>query len=128
MPLKDRIVALREERGWSSGDLAEAADVSRAYLWQLETGGKENPSFDVLQKIARALGVSVADFTDDSAQRTPLKTLPTGLRKFVESRGSALGVMDSDIEVMKDIHFRGRRGKSAEDWELLYLFLKKWAR
>jgi len=64
MSLGERIRRLRTARGWSSGELSRESDVSRAYLWQLETGGKENPSFDVLEKLANALGVSVSEFSE----------------------------------------------------------------
>lgn len=42
-------------------DLAKKADVTDAYIAQLETGKKTNPSLEVLKRLARALGVPVTD-------------------------------------------------------------------
>lgn len=128
MDLGERIKMLRSAKGWSSGQLAEEADVSRAYLWQLETGGKDNPSFDVLEKLANALGVSVSEFSDSRAASSGQSPMPPALLEFVRNRGRDLGITKQDIEVMKGVHFRGVQPDKPEDWELLYLFLQKWAR
>jgi transcriptional regulator with XRE-family HTH domain len=127
MSLGERIRRLRTARGWSSGQLSKESDVSRAYLWQLETGGKENPSLDVLQRLANALGVSVSEFSEASEDFSTESRLPPGLEEFVCLKKKALGVTKTDIEVMRNIHFRGRQPEDPEDWELLYLFLRKWA-
>ncbi len=51
---------LREAKGWSQKALAERAHVTDAYIAMLETGKRKSPSLDVLNRIARALGVPVA--------------------------------------------------------------------
>ena len=127
MPLGEKIRKLRTARGWSSGELSKESGVSRAYLWQLETDGKGNPSFDVLQKLANALGVSVSEFGEASEDFSANIPLPPGLEEFVSQKKKALRITKTDIEVMRNTHFRGRRPEDPEDWELLYLFLKKWA-
>jgi transcriptional regulator with XRE-family HTH domain len=55
------IKAKRKVKGLTRSDLARAADVSPAYITQLETGERKNPSLDVLRKIAKALGVPVTE-------------------------------------------------------------------
>ncbi len=55
---------LREQRGLSQRDLADKAKVTGAYIAQLETGVKENPSFDVLKRIAKALKVKMGRLLD----------------------------------------------------------------
>jgi transcriptional regulator with XRE-family HTH domain len=52
---------LREARGFNQVELAKKAKVTTAYVSQLEAGKKKNPSLDVLQKLAKALGVPVAE-------------------------------------------------------------------
>ncbi|HXH81710.1 MAG TPA: helix-turn-helix transcriptional regulator [Candidatus Tectomicrobia bacterium] len=56
--------ALRDERGWSQAELAKRADVTPAYIAQLETGARKNPSLEILKRIARALGVPVTDLLE----------------------------------------------------------------
>ena len=48
---------LREERRLSLRELAQLADIDHAYVYRLETGGKESPSEEVLLKLIRALKV-----------------------------------------------------------------------
>jgi len=50
-----RIVRLG--RGWTQEQLAFEAGVKRAYISEIE-GGKRNPSLDVVERIAGALGAS----------------------------------------------------------------------
>jgi transcriptional regulator with XRE-family HTH domain len=52
---------LREERGLTQRDLAGRAKVTGAYIAMLEAGKKKNPSLAVLQRLAKALGVPVAE-------------------------------------------------------------------
>jgi transcriptional regulator with XRE-family HTH domain len=46
---------------WSMAELAKKANVTDAYISQLETGKRKNPSLEVLKRIARALGVPVTE-------------------------------------------------------------------
>lgn len=52
---------LREARGLNQVELAAKAKVTTAYVSLLEAGKKKNPSLDVLQRLAKALGVPVAE-------------------------------------------------------------------
>lgn len=128
VPLGERIRKLRTALGWSPGRLAKESGVSRAYLWQLETGGKNRPSLEILEKLAGALGVRASEFMDLDAAQGNDKWMPPGLAELVEMKRECLGITDGDIEVLQGIHFRGNRPKDPDDWELLFLFLKKWAR
>jgi putative transcriptional regulator len=59
--------ALRAERGWSQGDLAERLGVSRQTVNALERG-RYDPSLPLAFKIARLFGRRVEDvFTPDGA-------------------------------------------------------------
>jgi transcriptional regulator with XRE-family HTH domain len=62
--LKTVLKTLREQRGWSMAELAKRADVTDAYIAQLETGARKNPSLDVLKRLARALGVPVTELLE----------------------------------------------------------------
>jgi len=53
------IVALRQARGWTQGQLATYAQVDQSYLSRLERGEHPNVSAVVLDQLARALGVTV---------------------------------------------------------------------
>ena len=55
-----RIKFLRKERHWSQEDLALEANVNKNYLSDLENG-RRNPSFEILERIATALKISLSD-------------------------------------------------------------------
>jgi len=59
-----RILKLRSARGWSQPELARRAKVTQAYIAQLETGQRKNPSLPVLRRLARALGVPVGELLE----------------------------------------------------------------
>jgi transcriptional regulator with XRE-family HTH domain len=52
---------LREDRGWSLREVAHRADVDHAYVYRLETGAKESPSGEVIDKLIVALTPSPRD-------------------------------------------------------------------
>jgi putative transcriptional regulator len=53
--MKNRLRALRAERGWSQSELAERLDVSRQSVNAIETG-RYDPSLPLAFKIARLFG------------------------------------------------------------------------
>lgn len=55
-----RIKYLRSLRKWSQEDLALEANVNKNYLSDLERG-ERNPTIKVLEKIARAFGISLSE-------------------------------------------------------------------
>lgn len=61
--LGSRIKAVRESRGLSIRDLAELAGINKSQIVRIESG-RSDPHYTTLLRIARALEVSVGDFTD----------------------------------------------------------------
>lgn len=60
-----KINALRKQKGYTLDELAERADSSKSYIWELENKEPPRPSADKLAKIAKALGVTIDYFIDD---------------------------------------------------------------
>ena len=52
---------LREERDLSLRDVAQRAEVDHAYVYRLETGAKESPSGEVVEKLVAGLTPSQRD-------------------------------------------------------------------
>jgi transcriptional regulator with XRE-family HTH domain len=59
--LGQHVRALREAKAFTQEELAERSGLHRVYLAQLESGRNHNPRLDTLRRLAKALGVSVAD-------------------------------------------------------------------
>lgn len=65
--MNNRLPALRAERGWSQGDLAERLEVSRQTVNALERG-RYDPSLPLAFRIARLFGRPIEQIFDpDSA-------------------------------------------------------------
>lgn len=57
-PLGDKIRDLRRAKGYTLDKLAELADSSKSYIWELENKNPPRPSADKVGKIAAVLGVT----------------------------------------------------------------------
>lgn len=58
-----KIKKYRSEKGMTQEDLAEKVGVSRVYIGYVEQG-RNTPSLEILEKIARALSVSLSKLVD----------------------------------------------------------------
>lgn len=54
---RERLKERREELGLSGDQLGELIGKTKQYVSQLESGARDNPSYDVLEKLCKALGV-----------------------------------------------------------------------
>ncbi|MFF8371838.1 helix-turn-helix domain-containing protein [Streptomyces lydicus] len=79
-----RIRALRQQRGWSVQRLAEASELSRRMLTQIELG-QANPSLGTVDRVARALDTDFAalalpegDAADAEVEGTVVWQAPDG--------------------------------------------------
>ena len=70
MGLGARITKLRMEKRESLQDVADAVQVSKAHIWELEKGRTDNPSMGLVTKLADHFGVSISFLVgEDSARR-----------------------------------------------------------
>ena len=65
---RDNVKAAMQERGMSYRALAEAAGMGYPFINRIVTG-KANPSIDVADKLADALGIPLSDLLVDSKRR-----------------------------------------------------------
>ena len=59
--ISKNIRRIRKEKGISQDRLSKEADLALNTVVKIETGENPNPTVETLQKIAKALGVSVGD-------------------------------------------------------------------
>jgi transcriptional regulator with XRE-family HTH domain len=55
-----RLKRIREAKGMTQAELAEAADLSRGYLIRLEAG-QQDPTLGTLERLAKALKVKLSE-------------------------------------------------------------------
>ena len=113
-----------ESQQLSLTEIASRAQISKAYLSQLEHGASKQPSFEVLSRLATALGASVEDLTGRTTVWDPTElatSVPLSLRSF-----AAKSVLpESDITMLSRIHYRGKQPKEADDWAHIYETIKR---
>ncbi|AMA73299.1 helix-turn-helix transcriptional regulator [Aneurinibacillus thermoaerophilus] len=59
-----KVRMVRNSKDMTQNELADKAGIAQAYLSEIETG-KTIPSIPVLRRIAKALGIMVAELLDD---------------------------------------------------------------
>lgn len=59
MQIGERLFSLRQKSGESLQQVADAAEVSKAHVWDLEKGRSRNPSFELVRKLAAHFNVSI---------------------------------------------------------------------
>lgn len=59
--MQNRLKQIREEKGWTQGDLAQKSGVSRVTINGIENGKVQVVKTDTLAKIADALDRSISD-------------------------------------------------------------------
>lgn len=83
--LAARIKVLRKQQGWSQEELAERVGISTQYVSNIERG-KENPTLDLLLRLAEALRVVPVDIFDFEAEGLDRKAIQAEIRKVIETR------------------------------------------
>ena len=58
---QNRMEQIRKEKGITLAEIAKKTGISIGYLSHLENGTRKNPSIEMMDKIAKALGKSVFD-------------------------------------------------------------------
>ena len=75
--LGERVRRLREKKGWTQGQLAEAIRVTQPAVAHVEAGRRE-PSLAVLRDLARALGTTTDELLRDAGPGEMLAASPPG--------------------------------------------------
>jgi transcriptional regulator with XRE-family HTH domain len=122
MQLAERLAQLRQEQGISLSEVARRAQVSKAYVSQLEHGDSKQPSYEILARIAIALGTSVSKLTGQPAVWEPGEaSVPASLQAFAEKAE----LPEADVSMLSKIHFRGKRPKNPDDWAHIYETIRR---
>ena len=58
---KNKIREYRKAKNMSMKELAEKSNISIGYLSHLENGSRKNPSTEVMERIAEAMGTSIVE-------------------------------------------------------------------
>ena len=133
-----RLTEIRELQGRSLSEVAEAAGIAKSYLLKLERGDVDNPGLATLDTVAKALKVTLSKLLAPSDKPGPEKAagsggwepvearMPDSLKEFVREREKRGEKIPADLkQALAGIRFRGNQPERAEDWELIYLAVKR---
>ena len=131
MEISDNIKKYRELRSLTLPDLAARAGVSKAFLWEMESGHSKRPGAGILLKVADALGVTIAHLmgreADSAAAVTSVQPeINDGLRAFINERKQLGQALDAEeVESLSMVQLKGGRPQTKEQWSLIYGILKE---
>ncbi len=115
--LSGNLRRLRTDKRLSQAALSREAGVSPAYLSELESGQGKRPSGQVLMRLAKVLGVTIAELLGESVRPGDLPVRPDpSLRDFAAARK----LPGSDVEMLAGIRFRGDPPRTARRWAMIY--------
>lgn len=120
--LAARLQDRRHREELSLSEVARRARISKAYLSQLERGESTQPSYEVLLRLAVALGTTPEALTGHG--QTTLawgKDVPASLRTFA----TRSAIPPVDVSMLAGIHYRGKQPRSADDWAHIYETIKR---
>ena len=60
----NKLKNIRQEKGMTLDELSAKSGVSSGYLCHLERGSRTHPSVEIMEKIAKALNMSVEDLIE----------------------------------------------------------------
>jgi transcriptional regulator with XRE-family HTH domain len=74
MKVGEKIKSLRQTAGLTQLQVAEKARIDQGGLSKIERGQTTNLTLEILRRLAKALGCSVADLLGDEDKERPSKT------------------------------------------------------
>src|SRR5262249_53871716 len=80
----DRLRQVRHSRGMTQAELARTAQVSVAYIGRLESAGAA-PGIDLVDRLARALGTTVAELLPGTVSPDTLAVLKDQARRLFDT-------------------------------------------
>jgi transcriptional regulator with XRE-family HTH domain len=102
----------RKDKKISQTKLAEITGVSRNYISIIERGEAHNISMKVINQMAVALGVSLAELTGEQS----IVMIPPLLRELGIKNNMTYEMVDTLARIPR----RGKEPKSLAEWESLY--------
>ena len=130
MDIGTNVKKYREMRGLTLPELAEAAAVSKAFLWEIESGNSKRPGAEILFKIAEALDVTIPHLMGKqpagAAKDLIEPEINQGLWDFISERKRQGAPLDADeVKSLSFVQLKGGRPTTKEQWALIYGMLNE---
>jgi transcriptional regulator with XRE-family HTH domain len=116
--LATRIRDRRRAAGMSLSELARRAGISKSHLSRLENEVAQRPGFEVIARLAAALGATPAELAP------PAEALP-GTDVTLLEFALKHNLPAEDLETLAHVRYRGRTPRTERDWWFLYEAIKR---
>jgi transcriptional regulator with XRE-family HTH domain len=107
MSVAARLKELRVRKNKSLQDVADAVGVSKTHIWELEKSRTENPSLDMLKKLADYFGVPIRTLVGEDLESSEDAKLVRMFRQVGELSQQERDILDDMIQSL-----RKRRSKN----------------
>jgi len=126
MKLGERLRLIRKENKLTLKDLSQLAGLSVPYLSEVERS-VVNPSFDTLQKVAKAYQISVKQLLVGVEELGEMEyaNYPEGFESFINDPDYIEEINDDWKELLLQINFRGKQPSKKREWIEVYLSLRR---
>jgi len=111
MSLGAKLSELRRRKRESLQDVADAIGVSKTHIWELEKGRSQNPSVEMLAKLADHFAVTIASLVGEDPEDDADGQLMRMFRQAGELSEREREVLDDMIQSMR----RRRRERDDSD-------------
>jgi transcriptional regulator with XRE-family HTH domain len=101
MSIAARLRDLRLKKGQSLQEVADAVGVSKTHVWELEKGRTENPSLEMLTKLANHFGVTIRSLVGEELESSEDERLIRMFRQAGELTDAEKDILDDMIQSLR---------------------------
>tara|TARA_R100000656_G_scaffold121729_1_gene96870 strand:- start:334 stop:666 length:333 start_codon:yes stop_codon:yes gene_type:complete len=101
MPFASQLKTFRMKKGLSLQVLADAVGISKAHLWDMESGRSANPSMDLLKKLSEKLNVSISVLVGEEPSEDTPESYKAMFRSLQGLKPGDLDVVDAVLKSLK---------------------------
>ena len=111
MPISERVKSLQEQKGWTTSELAEEANLPIDTINKIRSGSTRNPSTDTLLRLADAFNVTLDELLNGTAAGETLKSVSgakmyeIALRTQTETYENRIAALDKDRNRWRQVAF-----------------------
>lgn len=109
MSLAVRLNQLRVKKGKSLQEVADALGVSKTHIWELEKGRADNPSLELLTKMADYFKVSIRHLVGEDFETSQNDEMARMFRQVGDLEDNERAIIDDMIQSLR------KRRKEADD-------------
>lgn len=96
-----QLKTFRMKKGLSLQVLADAVGISKAHLWDMESGRSANPSMDLLKKLSEQLNVSISVLVGEEPSADTPETYKAMFRSLQDLKPEDLSLVDAVLKNLK---------------------------